>query len=129
LDDDGWPDVVVSHQNEPVVLLRNVAGTAPGTGSHWLGVSLTGKGNRDLVGTTLTLEVSGRRLTRFVKGGGSYLSVNDPRVRFGLGPADKPGRLTVRWGGGGEQHFDGLTADRYWRLTEGEAEPRLVLHR
>jgi hypothetical protein len=120
LDNDGWPDLVVSHQNAPVVLLRNVAGTALGTGHHWLGVSLAGKGNRDLAGTTLTLEVNGQKLTRFVKGGGSYLSASDPRVRFGLGPVDRPGRLTVGWVGGPEQHFDGLAADRYWRLTEGE---------
>ncbi|MDB5307276.1 MAG: repeat protein [Gemmataceae bacterium] len=124
LDDDGWPDVVVSHQNEPIVLLRNVSGVGAGRGNHWLGIRLAGRGHRDLVGTVLTLEVGGRKLTRFVKGGGSYLSSNDSRVWFGLGPSDRPGRLTVRWTGGGEQHFDQLAADRYWRLTEGEGEAR-----
>ncbi len=124
LDNDGWPDVVVSHQNEPAVLLRNVSGTTLGKENHWLGVSLTGKGNRNLVGTTLTLELNGRRLTQFVKGGGSYLSTNDPRILFGLGSATRVGRLTVRWPGGEEQHFDGLEIDRYWPLAEGAARPR-----
>jgi hypothetical protein len=126
LDDDGWPDLVVSHQNAPVVLLRNVSGGTLGKGNHWLGVSLTGTANRALAGTTLALEVNGRTLTRFVKGGGSYLSSGDPRVRFGLGPTDTVGRLTVRWVGGAEQHFDGLAADRYWRLAEGEPSPTAV---
>ncbi len=121
LDNDGWPDVVVSHQNAPVAILRNVAGTTLGKGNHWLGIKLVGKSDRDLVGTTATLEVNGRRLTHFVKGGGSYLSTSDPRVRFGIGPTEKVGRLTVKWPGGSEQHFDGLQVDRYWRATEGEA--------
>ncbi|OWK34692.1 CRTAC1 family protein [Fimbriiglobus ruber] len=121
LDDDGWPDVVVSRQNEPVVVLRNVAGTSAGAGNHWLGLTIAGKSGRDLTGTILTLEANGRRLTQFVKGGGSYLSTNDPRITFGLGTVEKPGRLTIRWPGGAEQLFDGLVADRYWRIREGEA--------
>jgi hypothetical protein len=120
LDDDGQPDLVVSHQNKPVAVLRNVAGTA----NQWVGVSLAGKGHRDLAGTVLTLDVGGRKLTRFVKGGGSYLSTSDPRILFGLGPAGKPGRLTVRWVGGAEQSFDLPTAGRYWQITEGQSDVR-----
>ena len=120
LDDDGWPDFVVSHQNTPVAILRNVASTTMGKGNHWLGVKLVGKGERDLVGCTVTLEVNGRKLTQFVKGGGSYLSTSDTRIRFGLGSTNKVGRLTVKWSGGIEQHFDGLTPDRYLRIIEGE---------
>jgi hypothetical protein len=124
LDDDGWPDVVVSHANQPVALLRNTAGETVGKQNHWLGLSLLGKGHRDLAGTTLTLEADGQKLTRFVKGGGSYLSANDARVLFGLGTTDRVGRLTVRWPGGSEQHFDGLGHGRYWQLSEGNAAAR-----
>ncbi len=119
LDNDGRPDLVVSHVNAPVVLLRNEAGG----GHHWLGVELAGKGNRDVAGARLTLEVGGRRLTRFAKGGGSYLSSGDRRHLFGLGKEEKVGRLTVAWPSGREQHWDGLAVDRYWRLAEGEAVP------
>jgi hypothetical protein len=117
LDDDGRPDLVVAHQNEPAVLLRNVSGV----GRHWLGVELAGKGGRDLAGTVVTLEVGGATLTRYAKGGGGYLSTSDPRVVFGLGPANRPGRLTIRWPGGAVQHFD-VTADHYRRAEEGAAD-------
>ncbi|HJT78254.1 MAG TPA: CRTAC1 family protein, partial [Gemmataceae bacterium] len=115
LDNDGRVDLVVSHLNEPVVLLRNEAGR----GNHWLGVALAGRRHRDVVGAKLTLDVDGKRQTRFATGGGSYASSNDPRHVFGLGPADHITRLTVRWPSGKEQHWDGLAVDRYWRLTEG----------
>jgi hypothetical protein len=124
LDNDGWPDLVVSHMNEPVTVLRNRG--APGR--HWFGVELVGRGNRDVVGAKLVLEVGGRRLTRFAKGGGSYLSANDRRILFGLAAADRVDRLTVEWPWGGRQEWAGaaLAPDRYWRLREGKDGPEAV---
>jgi hypothetical protein len=124
LDNDGRPDLVISHINEPVTLLRNTA--APE--HHWLGVELADKTHRDLVGTKVTLEVNGRVLTRFVTGGGSYLSSGDRRVLFGLGNEEKFGRLTVYWPKGHEQSWEGLAIDHYWGLTTDEKTPR-ELHR
>jgi hypothetical protein len=117
LDNDGRPDLVISHQNEPVVILRNQAKT----GRHWLGFELAGKGHRDVVGARVVVEVDGRRLTRFAKGGGSYLSSGDRRLVFGLGTSQRVQRVTVFWPWAAEQSWagDGLTVDRYWRLTEG----------
>jgi hypothetical protein len=121
LDNDGRPDLVISHVNEPVILLRNEAGR----GRHWLGVELSGAGHRDLVGTRVVVEAGGRRQTRFVKGGGSYCSSGDRRPLFGLGAADHFDGLRVRWPSGREQHWVGgeLAVDRYWRLTEGQDRP------
>jgi enediyne biosynthesis protein E4 len=122
LDNDGWPDVVVSHTNVPVAVLRNVVGAhAP---AKWLGVRLVGRDNRDVVGSTVTLETSTSRLTRFAKGGGSYLSANDPRILFGLGPTGAPGRLTVKWSWGATQTWNGLEPGAYWELHEGDPAPR-----
>lgn len=118
LDNDGRIDLVAAHLNEPSVVLHN---EAPGDHS-WLGVTLVGRGQRDLAGARVTLEVGGRTLTRFVQGGGSFLSSSDRRLVFGLG-REQPGRLQVFWPGGGNQHWDGLTTGRYWRLTEGEVQP------
>jgi hypothetical protein len=120
LDNDGRPDLIVSHLNDPVTLLRNEAGA----GNHWLGVELIDKEHGDDVGAKLTLEVDGRRLTRFARGGTSYLSSSDRRHLFGLGEASKVGRLTVVWPSGKEQFWDALPIDRYWQLVAGEREAR-----
>ncbi len=120
LDNDGRVDIVISHSEEPVVIIRNVVDNA----HHWLGIELVGKPNRDAVGAKLTLEVGHEKLVRQIMGGGSYLSAHDLRVVFGLGKEDKVGKLTVRWPSGKEQAWDNLPIDKYWRLTEGEAEPK-----
>ena len=119
LDNDGRVDIVVSHVNEPVVLLRNVFETD----HHWLGIELERPGHRDATGTRLTLEVGDRRLVRMVKGGGSYLSSSDRRVVFGLGDVSQPGLLVIRWPSGKKLEVTGLASDRYYRLTEGDEEP------
>jgi hypothetical protein len=125
LDNDGRPDLVISHQNEPVVLLRNEAAT----GRHWLGLELAGKGHRDVAGARVVVEAAGHRLTRFVKGGGSYLSSSDRRLLFGLGTAQHVERVTVFWPWGTEQSWPGnsLAVNRYWRLIEGVSSPALRL--
>jgi hypothetical protein len=118
LDNDGRPDLVISHLNAPVVLLRNEAPSE----HHWLGIELVGRDHRDIVGAKLVLEAGGQRQTRFAQGGGSYLSSGDRRHLFGLGTAAKMDRLTVVWPSGRTQEWDGgrLAAGRYHRLVEGE---------
>jgi hypothetical protein len=130
LDNDGRIDLVISHVNEPIALLRNIAGQETGSrdqGSgigNWLGVELVGKPNQNAVGAKLILEVGAQKLSRMVKGGGSYLSSGDRRIVFGLGTEAKPGKLTVRWPSGQVQVWENLTPGRYWKLGEGEKEAK-----
>jgi hypothetical protein len=122
LDNDGWIDLVFSHLNEPASLLRNEAKETWGKNHHWLGIELVGQKNRDFVGAKVVVEASNRKLTRFAKGGGSYLSARDPRHVFGLGTLERIDRLTVVWPSGKEQHWKGeqVALDRYHRVVEGE---------
>jgi hypothetical protein len=119
LDNDGRTDLVISHINEPVAVLRGIGGRD----CHWLGVELLGKDHADVVGARAELQTGGRTLTRFAKGGGSYLSSGDRRLLFGLGREATVGRLLVTWPDGSRQTFDGLPVDHYHRIRQGQAEP------
>ncbi|HEV3143055.1 MAG TPA: CRTAC1 family protein [Gemmataceae bacterium] len=118
LDNDGRTDLIISHVNEPVVMLRGIGGAD----CHWLGVELIGNDHADVVGAKVELQVGQRVLTRFAKGGGSYLSSNDRRLLFGLGHETKPGRLTVTWPDGKKQSIDNLGADRYHAVIQGQSQ-------
>lgn len=116
LDNDGQLDVAVSNVNERVALLRNVL---PTEGRHWVGVELVGEGNRDVVGTRVTVEAGGRTQTRFAKGGGSYASAPDRRHVIGLGAETKVAKLTVVWPDGSRQEWADVPTNRYHVVTQG----------
>ncbi len=63
-DNDGKPDVVVSHLNEPVVVLQNIA---PADGRHWVGRRLYGEKGAGVTGSRVVPESAGGKRTRFVK--------------------------------------------------------------
>jgi hypothetical protein len=127
LDNDGLLDLIISHVNAPVAVLRNEAQL----GNHWLGLELTGKDHRDVVGARVTVDLGSRQLHRFAKGGASYLSSGDRRHLFGLGSVAGVKQVTVFWPPtrehpqGHEQHWQGqeFQVDRYWRLSEDKNAP------
>jgi hypothetical protein len=105
--------------NRPVAVLRNIADV---TNNHWLGLSLAGRNARDLVGTKVVVEAGGKRWTRFVVGGGSYLSAHDPRLVIGLGATDRIEKLTIAWSHCHAEEWAGNDhpVDKYERITESE---------
>ncbi|HET9796235.1 MAG TPA: CRTAC1 family protein [Thermoanaerobaculia bacterium] len=114
-DNDGDPDVAVSNSGGPLQLLRN-----DGTHGRWAGVVLVGtRSNRQGIGARLTAELpSGRKLTRWVQSGDSYLSSSDPRVLFGLGGEASIRSLTIDWPSGTVQRVGPVAAGQYTKITE-----------
>ena len=97
LDGDGDLDLVIVHHHEPSVVLWNESERR----GNSLIVDLRGKSpNTDAIGARVVATVGGRKLLRTVDGGGSYLSSNDRRLHFGIGPAGKVEKLEIRWPSG-----------------------------
>jgi hypothetical protein len=114
-DNDGDTDILVVNLDERPSLLRNDT-----AGGRWITVELEGtKSNRDAVGAKLTLEAGGRKQIAEVRSGGSYMSHNDMRARFGLGEASQVDRLSIRWPNGTTETVSGLAANRFYVAREG----------
>jgi hypothetical protein len=124
LDNDGWPDMVISHINAPVAVLRNEFG--PTSTNRWLGAKLVGRDHRDIVGSTIILEGSTRSFYRYAKGGGSYLSARDQRILFGLPAGEQVRKVTVKWSWGESQSWENLEPNSYWELREGEPAAKRI---
>jgi hypothetical protein len=119
-DNDGDIDVLVSVIDEAPMLLRNET-----RGNHWITVALEGaKSNRSAIGAKVTIEIAGRRQVAEVRSGGSYISQNDLRVHFGLGPSTVIDRLVIRWPNGTLDTATRVAADRMYLAREGEAMKR-----
>lgn len=115
LDNDGKIDVVVSHLNEPVVVLRNVSPDD----NRWIGIELAPTASKDYVGARIVVESANGSISHFQKGGASYASTSDPRHVMGLGSATKVAKVTVHWPNGAKDEWTDLGTDCYWRLSEG----------
>jgi hypothetical protein len=115
-DNDGDIDLLISNIDDHPQLLENVGGNR----QHWIELKLTGtKSNRDAIGAQVKIEAGG--LTQFdhVRAGGSYLSSNDPRLHFGLGPATSVDRIEILWPSGAMEHLAAVPANQILTIKEG----------
>jgi hypothetical protein len=93
-------------------------------GNHWIKVKLTGvRSNRSAIGAQVTVHYGGKKQAQAVLSQSSYLSVNDSRLHFGLGPASKVD-LEIRWPAGAVEKLSGLAADQLVYVTEGSGVTR-----
>jgi len=117
VNNDGGVDILVTNNNGPARLLLN---TAPNRG-HWILVRLEGvRSNRSAYGSVVSLiRKDGTSIQRWVRGDGSYLAANDPRVHFGLGKSTELERIEVRWPAGGCDSWNHPAVDRAISLREG----------
>lgn len=114
-DDDGDLDFAISHNNEPVSLIRNDIDSA----SHWLRVRLIGRhGNRDAVGAWLVLHTSQSKQLRLIKGGGSYLSHTDQRPLWGVPREARVEQLEIHWPSGHQQTLETPTLNQTLTIVE-----------
>jgi hypothetical protein len=114
-DNDGFPDAIIVNLNERPVLLHN----AVAHNNSWVGIKLQGVHcNRDAIGARLTLRYSNGSLTRWITGGGSFLSSSDKRIVFGLGSAQQTGTLEIVWPDGVGQTAQNLKVSTYNTIVE-----------
>ncbi len=111
-DNDGRPDLVVTHIDGPALLYRNVTATE----QPWVGLDLRLASGATAVGARVTARVANRQFVQEVRAGSSYLSCNDPRVI--VAPAGSDPEITLRWPDGTTQTLESLTAGRYHTIKQ-----------
>jgi hypothetical protein len=109
LDNDGRVDVVVNDLDGRPQVLHNELADA----GNWLLVKLKGKGkNTDAIGAIVTVKAGKLTLMRLVQSGTSYLSQDDMRPHFGLGPAKQADSLEVTWPDGTTTRVENVKANQ-----------------
>jgi hypothetical protein len=122
LNNDGKLDVVVVRLDRPPAILLNESDAG-----RWVRLELVGhRSNRSGIGAVVSVHLGDRILTRQVKGGGSYLSANDPRLLIGLGTVDHADRIEVRWPSGARSTLLAPESGRTHRVDEPSDPPPTV---
>jgi hypothetical protein len=116
-DNDGDIDVLTVNMNDRPSLYRNEGGNR----KNWIGFRLQGvRSNRDAIGARIEISAGGKTQVGEVRSGASYLSHNDMRVHFGLGPETRVDRVRIRWPNGNVEELKNLEAGRYLKIKEGQ---------
>jgi enediyne biosynthesis protein E4 len=129
-DNDGDLDLVFSNMNSSAALIRNdtLSNSPKNAGRtdskhHWLQVGLVGtEANRSAIGAVVSVEVDGKALYRFKKGGGSYMSTSQDEQSFGLGAASTISNLTVKWPSGKITTLTNVAANQKLLVVEPSDE-------
>ncbi len=103
LDHDGWPDFLVSRNNDDTLAFRNNGVV----GRKSVGISLRGlTGNPAAVGARVTLELAdGATLNSEVYAGSGCYSQSTTTCFFGYTDANAPRQVRVRWPSGRTTHY------------------------
>ena len=117
INNDGNVDIVIVNVGEPPSLLLNQGGN----NNHRVLFKLVGvKSNKSAIGARVTVTTATSTQFNEVRGGGSYLSQNDPRLHFGLGPDSKMSHVEIRWPNGKIETLRDLPADFIYTIVEGQ---------
>jgi enediyne biosynthesis protein E4 len=115
LDNDGRLDIVVNDLDGSPQLLHNELADR----GNWLLVKLTGAGgNTDAIGAVVTAKVGTISQMRLVQSGTSYLSQDDMRLHFGIGPATQVDVLEVRWPDGKTSKLENVKANQIVKMQQ-----------
>jgi hypothetical protein len=117
LNNDGQVDMVVFNVGAPPSLFVNLTHNA----NHRVLFKLTGaRSNREAVGARVTLSSKSGTQIEEIRAGGSYISSNDPRLQFGLGPDVVMEKVEIRWPNGNTEALNNLAADAIYEIAEGK---------
>ena len=115
VNNDGKIDVLVLNVGEPPLLLINDTETS----NHAVLLKLVGtKSNRSAIGARATVTAGDLFQFNEVRSGSSYLSQNDLRLHFGLGPHTTIDKLEISWPGGERDVYKNLGADFIYTISE-----------
>ena len=97
LDNDGDLDMVINNLEDEAFVYENTSSSR----NNYLKIKLDGpSGNKDGIGTKVTVYYDGKIQFFENKTVRGYLSSNDPVVHFGLGQLSKVDSISVRWNDG-----------------------------
>lgn len=116
-DNDGDPDLLVTHMTAPPTLYRNDSQTAT-----WLGIELIGNGKtcaKNAYSTQVIVHADGKTLAREVYANNGLAAQNDRRLLFGLGSLKAQSlRADIHWCGDKTAQTLDLTTGQYHRIEQ-----------
>jgi len=115
---DGRIDMVAGHLDAKTAMLENQSDSG-----NWMEFELCGtESERDAIGAVVTVRRGAQRWTRWVVGGGGYLTHNLRRVHVGIGESDTVDSVEIQWPSGRLTRVDGPPINHAYLAIEDQDE-------
>ena len=114
-DNDGDLDALVSNLDGAPTLLRNEAAH----GNGWLRVDARSAAGGPAIQARVRVTAAGTTQMREVRSSASYLSANDTRLHFGLGPEARARRVEITWASGSTRVMEDVPGNQSIVVREG----------
>ncbi len=116
IDNDGFPDVLMTTNAGPAYLYHNEGGT-----NHSLRIKLVGtKSNRDGIGAVVRVASGSDKQWKMLRSGSSYLSASELVLTFGLGSQTKADAIEIQWPSGQVDKLSSVNAGQTVTVQEGK---------
>ena len=118
VDNDGFPDIVVSNEDDNMFLWKNLSSFS--TTHNWLKVSLEGvQSNRDALGSLIEVNTNLGSVYRYVTSGEGYLGQNSSSEFFGLGDDTHINYVKIDWLSGIDDLLLNVDVNQHIKIVEG----------
>jgi hypothetical protein len=116
IDNDGFPDVLLTTNAGPAYLFHNEGGT-----NHSLRIKLVGtKSNRDGIGAVVRVNSGSDKQWKMLRSGSSYLAQSELVLTFGMGAQTKADGVEIQWPSGQVDKLSNVNAGQTVTVQEGK---------
>jgi hypothetical protein len=116
IDNDGFPDVLLTTNAGPAYLFRNEGGT-----NHSFRIKLIGtKSNRDGIGTIVRVNAGGEKQWKMLRSGSSYLAQSELVLTFGLAAKTIANAIEIQWPSGQVDKLSNINSGQTVTVQEGK---------
>src|SRR4051794_3114031 len=116
IDNDGFPDILLTTNAGPAYLFHNEAGT-----NNSVRLKLVGtKSNRDGIGAVVRVTSGGEKQWKMLRSGSSYLAQSELVLTFGLGSQTKAEAIEIQWPSGQVDKLSEVNAGAIITVQEGK---------
>jgi len=116
VNNDGFPDILLTTNAGPAYLFRNDGGT-----NQSLRIKLVGtKSNRDGIGAVVRVTSGSDKQWKMLRSGSSYLSQSELVLTFGLGSHAKADAIEIQWPSGQVDKLSNVNARQTVTVEEGK---------
>lgn len=113
LDNDGYLEVVLSNNNDALLIYKNETRV-----NNWIGLDFSASQEADIYGSQIVVQTNNQKIYRTLQTSQQFLSQGDSRLHVGLGKNKKIMSFSIKWKDGSVSEFENIDVNKYYVVNK-----------